>query len=131
MGWSVATGAPSYGKKKRLPGAEGPPEGKTSLRTLSFGGDIHWGVALPKIIAVGGKVSKVRPHISTTKMTPSKNSTDLGMGRCPELKSVEFFEGVILVAEIFTILCLKPLKKCYTIREHDPDRLSQTPSKVV
>ena len=65
-------------------------------------------------------MSKVRPHISTTKMTPSKKSTDLGMGRCPELKSVEFFEGVILVAEIFTILCLKPLKRCYIVWEHDP-----------
>ena len=44
------------------------------------------------------------------------------MGRRPELKSVELFEGLILVVEIFTILCLKPLKKCYTVWEHDPAR---------
>ena len=65
-------------------------------------------------------MSKVRPHISTTEMTPLKNSTDLDMGRRPELKSVDFFEGIISVVEIFTILCLKPLKKCYTVWEHDP-----------
>ena len=53
-------------------------------------------------------------------MIPSTNSTDLDMGRRPELKSVEFFEGIILAFEIFTILCLKPLKKCYTVWEHDP-----------
>jgi hypothetical protein len=80
-------------------------------------------VALPKIIAGWEKVSKVRPHISTTEMIPSKNSTDLDMGRRPELKSIEFFEGIISVVEIFTILCLKPLKKCYTVWEHDPKSL--------
>ena len=53
-------------------------------------------------------------------MGTQKNSTDLDMGRRPELKSVEFFEGIILGVEIFTILCLKPLKKCYTVWEHDP-----------
>ena len=47
------------------------------------------------------------------------------MGRRPELKSVEFFEGIILAFEIFTILCLKPLKKCYTVWEHDPTLVNQ------
>ena len=42
------------------------------------------------------------------------------MGRRPNLKSEEFFVSAILLVEIFAFLCLKPLKNCYTIREHDP-----------
>ena len=48
------------------------------------------------------------------------NSSDFAMGRRPELKSEEFSLYPILVIEIFTILCLKPLKKCYTVWGHDP-----------
>ena len=71
----------------------------------------HNGVALPKIIAVWEKVSKVRPHISTSKMIPSKNSTDLDMGRRPKSKSDEFFGLPRLVIEIIMIYCVKPPKK--------------------
>ena len=78
------------------------------------------GVALPKIVAVWKKVSKVRPHISVAMMGQTENSTDLAMGRRPKLKSVELLVCLILVVEIFTIFCLKPLKKCYTVWEHDP-----------
>ena len=45
------------------------------------------------------------------------------MGRRPKAESDEFriftFYS-ILVIEIFAILCLKPLKKCYIVWEHDP-----------
>ena len=42
------------------------------------------------------------------------------LGRRPKPKSEEFFEFTIWGAEIFAILCLKPLKKCYTVWEHHP-----------
>ena len=48
------------------------------------------GVALPKIIAVWEKVSKMRPHISISTMVHKENSSDFAMGRRPELKSEEF-----------------------------------------
>jgi hypothetical protein len=44
------------------------------------------------------------------------------MGRRPKLKSEEFFVSIILVIEIIANFCLKPPKKCYTDREHDPER---------
>ena len=53
-------------------------------------------------------------------MVKKKNSADSSMGRRPEFESDELYFFTILVGEIFAILCLKPLKKCYTIREHDP-----------
>ena len=42
------------------------------------------------------------------------------MGRRPKAESDEFRIFSILVIEIFAILCLKPLKKCYIVWEHDP-----------
>ena len=89
-------------------------------RSCAPEGTNHHRVALPKIIAVWEKASKVRPHISITKMGYKENSSDFAMGRRPELKSEEFSLYPILVIEIFTILCLKPLKKCYTVWGHDP-----------
>ena len=80
------------------------------------------GIALLKIIAVWEKVSNLGPHISISKMIHKENSSDFAMGRRPELKSEEFALWFILVIEIFKILCLKPLKKCYTVWEHDPAR---------
>ena len=77
-------------------------------------------VVLPKIIAVWEKVSKARPHISIPKMIHNKNSSDLSLGRRPNAKSEEFLLWIIQVIEIFTILCLKPLNKCYTVWEHYP-----------
>ena len=53
-------------------------------------------------------------------MIHKENSSDFAMGRRPELKSEEFALWIILVIETFTILCLKPLKMCYTVWEHDP-----------
>ena len=44
-------------------------------------------------------------------MIVSKNSTDLGRGPGPQLKSVELLETITLVHEIFTTLALKPSKK--------------------
>ena len=38
---------------------------------------------------VGGKVRKEAFYIPTTEMRQTENSTDLDMGRRPELKSVE------------------------------------------
>jgi hypothetical protein len=35
-------------------------------------------------------------------------------------ESDEFRIFSILIIEIFAILCLKPLKKCYIVWEHDP-----------
>ena len=55
-----------------------------------------------------------------------KNSTDFAMGRCPKLKSEEVFISTFHGVEIIAILCLKPLKKCYTVREHDPERFAST-----
>ena len=60
-------------------------------------------VALPTIMAVGEKVSKARPHISITTMIHRKNSSDLAMGRRPELKSDEISLWIILVVKIFKI----------------------------
>ena len=51
-----------------------------------------------------------------------KNSTDFAMGRRPKLKSEEVFISTFQGDEIIAILCLKPQKKCYTVREHDPVR---------
>jgi hypothetical protein len=45
---------------------------------------------------------------------------DTAMGRCPKLKSGEFFISTSGVEEQVEILCLKPPKKCYTVWEHDP-----------
>ena len=53
-------------------------------------------------------------------MIHNKNSSDFALGRRPKLKSEELLLWIILVIEIFSILCLKPLKKCYTVWEHDP-----------
>ena len=78
------------------------------------------GVVLPKSVAVLEKVSKARPHISTLSLVLMKNSTDFAMGRRPKLKSEEFLISTFKGVEIIAILCLKPLKKCYTVREHDP-----------
>ena len=80
----------------------------------------HLWVALPKIIAVWGKVSKGRHHNSITIGVQLKNSSDLSLGRRPESKSEEFSSCTPKVDQIITILGLKPLKKCYTVREHDP-----------
>ena len=79
-------------------------------------------VALPKIIAVWGKVSKGRHHNSITIGVQLKNSSDLSLGRRPESKSEEFSSCTPKVDQIITILGLKPLKKCYmyTVREYDP-----------
>ena len=77
-------------------------------------------VALPKTIAVLEKVSKVRPHISRTGWGRSKVSANLDMGRRPELKTEELLDLPLLVVEIISILCLKPLKMCYIVWEHDP-----------
>ena len=74
----------------------------------------------PKSVAVWEKASKVRPHISTLNLVLMKNSTDFAMGRRPKLKSEEFFISTFQGVEIIAILCLKPLKKCHTVREHDP-----------
>ena len=49
-----------------------------------------------------------------------KNSTDFAMGRRPKLKSEEFFISTFQGVEIIAILCLKLLKKCYTVWEHNP-----------
>ena len=46
-------------------------------------------------------------------MIRKENSSEIAMGQCPKPKSEEFSLWIILVIEIFTILCLKPLKKCY------------------
>ena len=51
------------------------------------------------------------------------------MGRRPKLKSEEFFISTILGVKIIANLCLKPLKKCYTVREHDPEASSLTAIK--
>ena len=55
-------------------------------------------------------------------MVHNKNSADLDTGRRPEFKSDEFLNCIPKVIEIITntILCLKPLKKCYIVWEHDP-----------
>ena len=53
-------------------------------------------------------------------MIRKENSSEIARGHCPKPKSEEFSLWIILVIEIFTILCLKPLKKCYTVWEHDP-----------
>ena len=81
--------------------------------------DLGW-VALPKGIAFLEKVANLTSHISLTKGSTTQNSSDLSMGRCPDSKSDEFGVVLPLVIEIFSILCLRPLKKCYTFREHDP-----------
>ena len=57
-------------------------------------------------------MSEVRCHISITKMIRKENSSEIAMGHCPKPKSEESSLWIILVIEIFTILCLKPLKKC-------------------
>ena len=53
-----------------------------------------------------------------------KNSTDFAMGRRPKLNQCSnpksFFISTFQGVEIIAILCWSPLKKCYTVQEHDP-----------
>ena len=44
----------------------------------------------------------------------------MSLGRRPESKSDELSNCIPKVNKIITILCLKPLKKCYIVWEHDP-----------
>ena len=48
---------------------------------------------------------------SGTRRVSSEKSTDLNMGRRPELKSDEFFGETLLVIEVISLLLLKPLKQ--------------------
>ena len=71
-------------------------------------------------------MSKGRPHNSIIIGVHLKNSSDLSLGRRPESKSEEFSSCTPLVDQIITILGLKPLKKCYTVREQNPKQVAQT-----
>ena len=84
---------------------------------------IHSGRA-PKECSGFGKSVKSEASYLNTQFGTNENSTDFAMGRRPKLKSEEFLISTFKGVEIIAILCLKPLKKCYTVREHDPCRVT-------
>ena len=57
---------------------------------------------------------------STTITFASQNSSDLDVGRRPELKSGEFCEANVTVVQIISQLCLKPLKQ--VVQLFDPSK---------
>ena len=58
-----------------------------------------------------GKVLFSHLCMSITIGVPFENSSDLNMGRRPELKSDEFLVVTAMVIEKIVLLCLKPLKR--------------------
>ena len=57
-------------------------------------------------------------------MGGTENSSDLDLGRRPELESDEFSVPFIVVIEKISLLCLKPLNRCGSfIWEPDPETL--------
>ena len=53
-------------------------------------------------------------------MGGTENSSDLDLGRRPELESDEFSVPPIVVIEKISLLCLKPLNRCGSFWEPDP-----------
>ena len=76
-------------------------------------------------IQVHSNVRSVFSHLcwSTTITFASQNSADSDMGRCPELKSDEFCDAnvILIVIEIISHLCLKPLKQVVQLLAARPD----------
>ena len=66
------------------------------------------------------KLAEGHFNISTTKRVSLENSTDLGRGAAPELKSVEFSVARMAISEKIVVTCLKRLKKWITYWEPDP-----------
>ena len=55
-------------------------------------------------------------------MIRNKNSSDLDVGRRPELKSDEFCDANVTVVQIIAHLCLKPLKQVVQLLAARPRR---------
>ena len=55
-------------------------------------------------------------------MGGTESSSDLDLGRRPELESDEFSVPPIVVIEKISLLCLKPLNRCGSFWEPDPVR---------
>ena len=55
-------------------------------------------------------------------MGGTESSSDLDLGRRPELESDEFSVPPIVVIEKISLLCLKPLNRCGSFWEPDPIR---------